>query len=109
MKTLLFALACFVALLSSFAQAHNGEDHSGQKMAQAIEWVPAEVVKVDVARRRIILNHGPMHQPVMESMVMPFHVAQPDLLRGIEVGQKVRFQLNLNDGELVLTHLERIQ
>jgi Cu(I)/Ag(I) efflux system protein CusF len=47
--------------------------------------------------KSIVINHGPIEALGWGSMVMPFRVEDPSLLEGLKVGDKVRFDLKVNN------------
>lgn len=68
--------------------------------ANAEEWVSAEVVKLDVARKLITLKHGPVASIGMEAMTMPFKVQDAALLDGLKPGDKGSVVIKPIDSEL---------
>jgi len=77
-----------------------------QAWAQAPEWVRAKVVRSEPERKRVVLDHGPIKSLPMEAMVMPFKVKDAALLARVKPGDKVRFTVAEQDGELVVTAIE---
>jgi len=51
----------------------------------------AEVTKVDKAAGRVTLRHGAIARLDMPAMTMAYRVADPKLLDGLAVGDRVRF------------------
>ena len=49
------------------------------------------VTEIDAKEQVLTLKHEPIPSLGWPTMTMPFHVASPDLLRGLKVGQKVAF------------------
>ena len=72
----------------------------------AMPLVNAEVKKVDVDKGLIVLNHGDIPNLGMPAMTMGFDVADKKMLKGIKVGQKVRFQAEMVDGKATVTELK---
>ncbi len=72
----------------------------------ATEWVRGEVVRLDPARSRIILNHAPIKIVKMAAMTMPFKVKDAAVLAPLKVGDKVRFEVLEHDSELVVQRIE---
>ena len=73
-KLLATLLATAFAASAAFAQQADGE-----------------VTKVDRAAERITLKHNGVKNLDMPAMSMAFRVADPKLLDGVGVGDKVRF------------------
>jgi Cu(I)/Ag(I) efflux system protein CusF len=65
-----------------------------------------EVRKVDAATQKITLRHGPIASIGMPPMTMVFEVARPELLEGVSVGEKVRFQVQQQGSRYVVTELQ---
>ena len=72
----------------------------------ATEWVRGEVVTLDPARGLITLKHAPIKMVKMKAMTMPFKVKDASVLAPWKVGDKVRFQVELRDSELVVQQIE---
>jgi Cu/Ag efflux protein CusF len=68
--------------------------------SNADEWVSAEVVKTDTARKLITLKHGPVASIGMEAMTMPFKVQDAALLQGLKAGDKGSVVIKPIDDEL---------
>jgi Cu/Ag efflux protein CusF len=55
--------------------------------------VDGQVTKIDQSAGKITLKHGPLKSLGMdEGMTMAFRVQDPDLLKGVKVGDKVKFE-----------------
>ncbi|MNF95096.1 Cation efflux system protein CusF precursor [compost metagenome] len=65
-----------------------------------------EVRKIDLAGQRITLRHGPIDSVGMPPMTMIFGVRDAALLEGISVGDKVRFQVEQQGSQFVVTELQ---
>jgi Cu/Ag efflux protein CusF len=72
----------------------------------AADWVPGEVVSLDPARKLVILKHGRIESIGMDAMTMPFKTREAAQLAPLKVGDKVRFQVVVQDGDLVVQHIE---
>jgi Cu(I)/Ag(I) efflux system periplasmic protein CusF len=51
-----------------------------------------EVRKIDAAQGKVTLKHGEIKSLDMPPMTMVFTAAEPKLLEGLKVGQKVKFE-----------------
>lgn len=67
--------------------------------------VDAEVKKVDMEKGLIVLNHGDLPNLGMPAMTMGFDVADKKMLKGIKIGQKVKFQAEMVGGKATVTEL----
>jgi len=65
-----------------------------------------EVRKIDLAGQRITLRHGPIDSVGMPPMTMIFGVRDAALLEGISVDDKVRFQVEQQGSQFVVTELQ---
>ena len=72
----------------------------------ATEWVRGEVVKLDPARSKITLKHAPIKLVNMEAMTMPFRVKDAAVLSRLKVGDKLRLEVQEQDGELIVQQIE---
>jgi Cu(I)/Ag(I) efflux system periplasmic protein CusF len=88
------SLAAFMSTLLTFAMAHEGEQH---------EMVNGVVEKIDESAGKITLKHGPIKDLGMnESMTMVWTVKDPTILKGLNVGDKVRFQAENINGQFTV-------
>lgn len=65
-----------------------------------------EVRKIDLAGQKITLRHGPLKSVGMPPMTMVFGVRNAGLQEGISVGDKVRFQVEQQGSQVVVTELQ---
>jgi Cu(I)/Ag(I) efflux system protein CusF len=56
------------------------------------------VTEINASESVVTLRHEPIPALGWPSMVMPFHLASPDLLKGLKVGQKVAFDTKEAEG-----------
>ncbi|HSV45389.1 MAG TPA: copper-binding protein [Ramlibacter sp.] len=71
--------------------------------AAPAEWVEATVVAADAARGKLTLKHQPIRSIGMDAMTMPFKVQDKALAAGLKPGDKIRFQVRNDGGELLIT------
>ena len=98
-----------IGLPASAGQAHEHGDHaqhSGESAAEATGWTLAEVRKVDLEQGRLTLRHERIESLDMEPMTMVFRVGEGVSLEGLGEGAKVRFQVERQQGRVVITALE---
>lgn len=109
MKQLL--IACLLGSLAFSVQAsdeHSG--HKGHEAAQAnASMSQGEVRKIDAARQKITLRHGPIANIGMPPMTMVFDVKDAALLEGVAVGDKVGFVVEQQGSKFVVTELQGAQ
>ena len=65
-----------------------------------------EVTKLDKPGGRITLKHGEIKNLDMPPMTMNFRVADPKLLDGVVVGDRVRFVVQKSDTGFVVTDIQ---
>jgi Cu/Ag efflux protein CusF len=88
------ALAALVLGLGLAASAH----------AQAVD---GEVKKVDPDAGKITLKHGEIKNLDMPAMQMSFRVSDPNWLKTLQVGDKVKFTADKVGGQFTITTLEK--
>lgn len=64
-----------------------------------------EVTKIDKAAGRVTLRHGAIQKLDMPAMTMAYRVADPKLLDGVAVGDRVRFAADRVGGSFTVTAL----
>ena len=74
--------------------------------AQAVP-VNGEVKKIDEAQGKITLRHDPIANLDMDSMTMVFVVADPEMLKVVKVGDKVKFEADRVEGRITVTKIEK--
>lgn len=114
LRLLAAALALGAAALVPPAAAQGKDashDHHGAAApaAAGAPLVEGEVRKVDKAKGRITLQHGPLAHLGMGAMTMAFKVADPELLDGVKAGDKVRFAAVQHEGALTVTALQPVR
>jgi Cu(I)/Ag(I) efflux system protein CusF len=66
-----------------------------------------EVTKLDKPGGRVTLKHGEIKNLDMPPMTMSFRVADPKLLDGVVVGDRVRFVAERVNGQFTITALSK--
>jgi Cu/Ag efflux protein CusF len=82
---------------------------AGVSWAAGPQWTKAEVVKVEPAKARVMLDHERIDSIDMEPMLMPFKVAKGVDLRKFKPGDKVRFVVAMKDEHLVVQAMEKLK
>lgn len=72
----------------------------------ATDWVAGEIVRLDPARKLVVLKHERIPDLDMDAMTMRFKVEDVEQLAPLKAGDKVRFRVDLKDGEPVVLHIE---
>ncbi len=62
-----------------------------------------EITKLDAAGARITIKHGEIKNLDMPPMTMVFRVADPRLLEGLAVGQRIGFTAERINGQFTVT------
>lgn len=95
----------FLAALLA-AALHLAPAHAAPPPGVEPEWVKAQVVKVDTRRGTVLLKHEAIPSIDMDAMTMPFKVREAAMLEGIQAGDKVRFSVQVQDDDLLITRIE---
>lgn len=72
--------------------------------AQAVD---GEVKKVDPDAGKITLKHGEIKNLDMPAMQMSFRVSDPNWLKTLQVGDRVKFTADKVGGQFIITTLEK--
>ncbi len=106
----LFALWAVALLPVTPILAHDHDHHAMHAMASdAAPLSEGTVKKLDKAKGRVTLAHGPLKNLDMPAMTMSFAVAAPALLDGVKEGSKVRFMPEDRKGDLVITRMKVVK
>jgi Cu/Ag efflux protein CusF len=78
--------------------------------AQSSDAVIGQVTKIDPPAEKITIKHGPIKKFGMdEGMTMAFHALDPQLLKKVKPGDKVRFVPDRINGQFTVTQIEKIR
>lgn len=112
----LFALATAIASIASAQTRPHSHDHgttasqpsraAGTDRNAASPNVDGEVRKIERDAGKLTLRHGPIPNLEMDAMTMVFRVADPKLLDGLQVGDKLRFRAERIDGLVTVTAVQ---
>jgi len=70
--------------------------------------VDGQVTKVDQSAGKITIKHGPLQQFGMdEGMTMVFRAGDPDALKTVKAGDKIKFVPERVDGQFTATKIEK--
>ncbi|MDB5861740.1 MAG: heavy metal efflux pump, CzcA family [Ramlibacter sp.] len=70
--------------------------------------VDAEIRKLDAQKGSILLKHGEIPNLGMGPMTMGFQIADKKMLKGLKVGDKVKFRAEMVDGKATVTEVKRV-
>lgn len=93
------------ALAGPGAFAQMPMDHGQMGASAASGMAEGEVRRIDAGAGKITIRHGEITHLDMPAMTMVFTVADPGLLRHVEVGDRIRFTVERRDGKMVVTHI----
>jgi Cu/Ag efflux protein CusF len=94
--------ARFKILAAAFAISLVG---SAAAFAQA-STVDGSVEKIDQAAGKMTIRHGPIKNLDMDAMTMVFRVQDPEMLRKVKVGQKIKFEADRVNGQITVTKIQ---
>ena len=66
-----------------------------------------EIRKIDKEALKVTIKHGEIKSLDMPPMTMVFRVADPKLLEGVNVGDRVRFAADKLNGQYTVTVLSK--
>lgn len=95
MKLARTLLAMFIAFLLATPWA----------LAQS-ELIAGEITKVDQSASKISIRHGPIKKFDMDSMTMVFRIQDPEMLKKVKVGDKIKFDVDRVNGQYTVTTMQ---
>jgi Cu/Ag efflux protein CusF len=69
--------------------------------------IDGQVTKIDQSAGKITLRHGPIKKFDMDSMSMVFRVQDPAMLKGVKVGDKIKFEADRVNGQITVTKMQK--
>jgi Cu(I)/Ag(I) efflux system protein CusF len=96
-KIILVVASCIAITAAAFSQMANAQS----------TMVDGQVTKINKAAGKITLRHGPIKNLDMEAMSMVFRVQDPTMLKGVKVGDKVKFEADRVNGQITVTKMQR--
>lgn len=106
-RTISIAAAILAMAFISPALAQAVMDHGKMGMASAQDMAEGEVRRVDTSAGKITIRHGEIKNLDMPPMTMVFTVAEPALLEKLKAGDKVRFEVEMQSGKMVITRISK--
>lgn len=109
-----FALIGLVAVCSApaWAEHHQQGHHGASAKVEApadskSEYSTATIKKVDAAKRRLLLSHGPIPNLGMSAMTMGFEVAAGVDFSGLTAGDSIQFKADKLNGNYTVTDVRK--
>jgi Cu/Ag efflux protein CusF len=109
MRNLGVTLLAFALIQPALATNHQSQAGHVAQSAATMEMSDGTVKKVDAAKGRVTIEHGPLKNLNMPPMTMVFRAAKPELLNGIAAGDRIRFNTEDKVGKMVVTAIEKAQ
>ena len=69
--------------------------------------IDGQVTKIDQSQGKITLRHGPIKRLDMDLMTMVFRVQDPAMLKGVKVGDKVKFEADRVNGQITVIKMRK--
>jgi Cu(I)/Ag(I) efflux system protein CusF len=70
--------------------------------------IDGQVTKVDPSAGNVTIKHGPIKKLDMDQgMTMVFHAQDPDMLKTVKAGDKIKFDAESVNGQLTVTKIEK--
>jgi Cu(I)/Ag(I) efflux system periplasmic protein CusF len=108
LRPILLALILMVGVapIAAFAQTPDAAPAAHPPAGRSAKGVGV-VTEINAAESVVTLHHEPIPALGWPSMVMPFHLASPDLLTGLKVGQKIAFDTKEAEGLPEITAIRK--
>ena len=94
LSSALLAIVLVATPMAAFSQA-------------ALPMVSATVKKIDADTGKITLDHGAIPNLDMGAMSMVFKAGDPEVLKTLKVGDKVKFTADRVNGQITATSIQR--
>lgn len=114
MRTLIASLIIIIGLAASVAHAQapsvptQPSAGAPQILSAQSGMIEGEVRKLDTSAGKITLRHGPIPQHDMKTpMTMVFPMKSPAMMSGLNVGDKVLFDVVKEGGSLTVTEIRK--
>ena len=76
-------------------------------LAQNAPLVSGTVKKVDAAQGKLTVDHGPIKNLDMDAMTMVFRAGDPDMLKTVKAGDKIKFTAERVNGQITVTKIQK--
>lgn len=78
----------------------------GVALSATAEPVDGEIKKIDTEENKVTIKHGGIKSLDMPAIQMAFRVTDPNWLKTLQVGDKVRFSADKVNGHFTVTSIE---
>jgi len=106
MKKLLFVTVLALGVAAPALAQHAGHGAPAKSAATA-EAADGEVRRIDKARGAVLLKHGEIKSVNMGAMTMSFRLKDPAMANQLNEGDKVKFTVEQQGSELVITSIRK--
>ena len=106
MKKLLFVTVLALGVAAPALAQHAGHGAPSRSAATA-EAADGEVRRIDKARGAVLLKHGEIKSINMGAMTMSFRLKDPAMANQLAEGDKVKFTVEQQGTELVITSIRK--
>lgn len=103
----LVLMAALSGLPAYADDAHHQQGAAAPAPGEAIS--EGEVRKVDLDAQKITIKHGPLVNLDMPAMTMVFRVTDPEMLRQVKPGDRIKFRAENPGGVLTVTKIEPVR
>jgi Cu/Ag efflux protein CusF len=100
----MIAISLFASVLASGFGVHAGTEDQNANF-----FTEGEIRKIDQDTGRVTLRHGPIENLNMPGMTMIFQAVPAEQLSDLQAGDKVRFRASKNNGNFIVTEIEKAQ
>ena len=93
----------FVSIISFAAALHPA-------LAQSSGLVRGQIIDVDQSAGEVTIRHGPIKKLGMDhGMTMVFRAKEPTILKRIKAGDRVKFDLQILNGDYSISRIEKVK
>ena len=79
-----------------------------QRSVAQSEIINGQVTRIDQSAGKITLRHGPMPKfELDEGHTMVFRVQDPEILKRVKVGDKIKFEADRINGQFTVTKIQK--
>ena len=78
----------------------------GVALSASAQSVDGEVKKIDLDAGKVTIKHGEIKNLDMPAMQMSFRVTDPNWLKTLQVGDKIKFSADKINGQFTITAIE---
>jgi Cu(I)/Ag(I) efflux system periplasmic protein CusF len=72
--------------------------------------IDGQVTKIDLSAGNVTIKHGPIKKLDMDQgMTMVFHARDPEMLKAVKAGDKIKFDAEDVNGQITVTKIEKVK